>query len=186
MDDVPENIIIKASKGDIDAFEFIYKAYSQFVLNVAFRIVDNMGDAEEVTQQVFLAVYQKLNKFQFQSSMKTWIYRIAINCAINYSRRTSRERDRMVEYNEVFHSQNSAGEIEKHMNKEDQEEIVHSFLKVLTPDQRACIVLRNIEGLSYQEIAETLKININTVRSRLKRAREQLLAVRKKVVNNEL
>jgi RNA polymerase sigma-70 factor (ECF subfamily) len=92
----------------------------------------------------------------------------------------------MVEYNEVFHSQNSAGEIEKHMNQEDREEIVNSFLKVLTPDQRACIVLRNIEGLSYQEIAETLKININTVRSRLKRAREQLLAVRKKVVNDEL
>jgi RNA polymerase sigma-70 factor (ECF subfamily) len=145
-----------------------------------------MVDAEEVTQQVFLTIYQKLNKFQFQSSMKTWIYRIAINCAINYGRRMSRERDKMVEYNEVFHSQSSIGESEKHIHQEDQEEIVNSLLKVLTPDQRACIVLRNIEGLSYQEIAETLKININTVRSRLKRAREQLLALRKKVVNDEL
>jgi len=186
MDDIPEDIIIKASKGDIDAFEFIYKAYSKPVLNVAFRILDNMVESEEVTQQVFLTVYQKLNKFQFQSSIKTWIYRIAINCAINYVRRISRERDRMVEYSEGLYSQSTVGEIEEHMNREEREETVNSLLKVLTPDQRACIVLRNIEGLSYQEIAETLKININTVRSRLKRAREQLLALRKKVMNDEL
>jgi RNA polymerase sigma-70 factor (ECF subfamily) len=186
MDDIPENIIIKASKGDIDAFEFIYKVYSKLVLNVAFRILGNREDAEEVTQQVFLTIYQQLNKFQFQSSIKTWMYRIAINCAINYGRRMSRERDRMIEYNDGFHSQSSVGESERHINQEDREETVNSLLKVLTPDQRACIVLRNIEGLSYQEIADTLKININTVRSRLKRAREQLLALRKKVVNDEL
>ncbi len=186
MDDIPKHIIIKASEGDLDAFECIYKAYSKPVLSVAFRILDNMGDAEEVAQLVFLSIYQKLNKFQFQSSIKTWIYRIAVNCAINYGRRIARERDRVVEYREGFYPQGAVGEIEKLMNREEREEMVNSLLKVLTPDQRACIILRNIEGLSYQEIAETLKININTVRSRLKRAREQLLVQRKKVVNDEL
>jgi RNA polymerase sigma-70 factor (ECF subfamily) len=178
-DDIPENIILKASKGDIDAFECIYKAYSQLVLNIAFRIVDSMVDAEEVTQQVFLTIYQKLHKFQFQSSMKTWVYRVAINCAINYGRRMSKERDRMVEFSEAFHAQSSVDEIDKHFHQRERKEMFNSLLKVLTPDQRACVVLRKIEGLSYQEIAETLKININTVRSRLKRARERLLALRK-------
>ncbi|MBM4128996.1 MAG: sigma-70 family RNA polymerase sigma factor [Nitrospira sp.] len=186
MDEISQDIIIKASEGDADAFELIYKTYSKAVLNVAFRMVDNMADAEEVTQQVFLTIYQKLDKFQFQSSMKTWIYRIAVNTAINYGRGVSKERDRTVEYREGFHSQSSVGEMEMFIKREDRAEMINSFLRVLTPDQRACIVLRSIEGMSYQKIAETLKININTVRSRLKRAREQLLVLRKKVVNNEL
>ena len=72
------------------------------------------------------------------------------------------------------------------MNKEYHEKIVSSLLTLLTPDQRMCILLRNMEGLSYEEIAKTLKININTVRSRIKRARETLLTFKKEVVRDEL
>ena len=74
----------------------------------------------------------------------------------------------------------------KNIEKEQQEKVISTLLKALNPDQRACVVLRSIEGLSYQEIAESLNININTVRSRLKRARETLLALRKEMVQNEL
>ena len=82
MNNITENTIIKASEGSMEDFERIYKEYSGFVYNVAFRVVNNMDEAQEVTQEVFLIVYRKLKSFQFKSSFKTWIYRITVNLAI--------------------------------------------------------------------------------------------------------
>ena len=83
MQDIAKEIITSAAGGDIDAFERIYKVYSSYVNTIAFRIVGNREDAEEVTQDVFVRVYRSLARFEFKSSFKTWIYRIATNSAIN-------------------------------------------------------------------------------------------------------
>ena len=80
----------------------IYKDISGFVYNVAFRITGNKQDAEEVTQEVFLIIYHKLKNFRFQSSLKTWAYRITVNCAINHSKKMFRETDRIKEYGETL------------------------------------------------------------------------------------
>ncbi len=96
MDNITENIIIEATEGNTEAFESIYKAYSGFVYNVAYRVVNNIDEAQEVTQEVFLAVYRKLKSFKFNSSLKTWVYRIAVNTAIDYSRKRSRDQDHVV------------------------------------------------------------------------------------------
>jgi RNA polymerase sigma-70 factor (ECF subfamily) len=187
VQNISEDILIKASRGDTDAFEKIYRATSGFVYNVAFRIANNKEDAEEVTQEVFLTIYRKLKNFRFQSSFRTWVYKITTNSAINYSKKRSKEKNRTVEYNDDIKIVNVHGEMEEKIDKEHQEETITSMLEILNPGQRACIVLRNIEGLSYQEIAESLEININTVRSRLKRAREILLAHSKqRGVENEV
>ncbi len=186
MDNITENIIIEASEGNTEAFESIYKSYSGFVYNVAYRVVNNIDEAQEVTQEVFLAVYQKLKSFKFKSSLKTWVYRIAVNMAIDYARKRSREQDHTVLYddnNKLNKTIDSAGE---EIEREQQEKIISTLLEALSPNQRVCIVLRSIEGLSYQEIAESLNININTVRSRLKRAREKLIVLRKEMVKNEM
>ncbi len=183
MQNISEDILIQASEGEMEAFEKIYKATSDFVYNIAFRIVNDKEDAEEVTQEVFLTIYRKLKSFSFQSSFKTWVYRITVNSAINYYKKKSREFNRMNEYKEVLEFTN---ETKANDSKGHQKEMITSLLKVLNPDQRACLVLRSIEGLSYQEIAESLKININTVRSRLKRAREILFILGKGVVKNEM
>ena len=186
MEEVTESVIRRAAAGDVDAFEIIYRRYSRFVYNVAFRVVRTREAAEEVVQEVFMAVYRKLKDFRFRASLKTWLYRITVNTAVNTARKQSREQDRM----RMYKDQMTAGEIfpgmEAAADKEYAEKTVRVLLGHLNPDQRACLVLRSIEGLSYQEIAETLKININTVRSRLKRARETLLALRKEVSQNEL
>ena len=184
MQELSDDIIIKAREGDIGSFEAIYKATAGFVYNVARRTVYNAQDAEEVTQEVFLNVYHKLKNFRLESSLKTWIYRITVNCAINYSKRGTRERERKAEYRGNLNPWQVINEsaADNHRYKE----IIETFLKILNPDQRICVVLRSIEGLSYQQIAETLKISINTVRSRLKRAREKLLAMRKEVISDEL
>ncbi len=187
MQNISEDVLIKASRGDTDAFEKIYRATSGFVYNVAFRIANDREDAEEVTQEVFLTIYRKLKNFRFQSSFRTWVYKITTNSAINYCKKRSKEKNRTVAYNDDLKLASFHSEIEKQIDKEHQEETITSMLETLKPDQRACIVLRNIEGLSYKEIAESLEININTVRSRLKRAREILLAHSKqRGVENEM
>lgn len=180
MQDISADTLIKASKGNIGAFEIIYKNTSSFVYNVAFRITGNKHDAEEAAQEVFLIVYYKLKNFRFESYFKTWVYRITVNCAINYSKRIFKQANRIKEYGEnLSHLDPAINNPEPGDNGEDQEEIINSALSILNPEQKACIILRDIEGLSYKDIAESLQVNINTVRTRLKRARERLLSLRK-------
>lgn len=186
MENISDDIIEKAAVGDQDAFEAIYRASSKFVYNVAWRIVSKHEDAEEVTQEVFITVYRKLSSFKFQSSLKTWLYRVTINTAMNYAKKSSRVKNKTTEYNEQIHSAAVLGETEARADKEHNENVVAGLLDALTPDQRTCMILRNIEELSYQEIADTLNININTVRSRLSRGREALLQLRKGVIKNEV
>ena len=158
----------------MDSFESIYNDTADFVYNVARRVLNNSEDAEEITQEVFVAVYNKLKYFRFESSIKTWIYRITVNRAINLAKKRAREKMKVTEYEKEFHSG-----AETAQEKEKRGQIIEELLRSVDPDQRACLVLRNIEGLSYKEISDVLKININTVRSRLRRARERLLAVKK-------
>ncbi len=186
MDNITENTIIEASEGSTEAFESIYKAYSGFVYNVAFRVVNNIDEAEEVTQEVFLTVYRKLKSFKFKSSLKTWVYRIAVNMAIDYAKKKSKQQDHTVLYENNNKLNKTIDSVSEEIEREEQKKTISTLLEALSPDQRACIVLRSIEGLSYQEIAESLNININTVRSRLKRAREKLIALRKEMVKNEM
>ncbi len=186
MQDITEDILTEAARGDLKAFETVYKASSSFVYNVAFRVVGNKEDAQEVTQEVFLTVYNKLKEFRFESSFKTWVYRITVNHAINMAKKTARTRNKTTVYNEQMEPLALPSDIEAKVEKEYNDEIIEDLLNAVNLDQRACIVLRNIEGLSYEEIAKSLNININTVRSRLKRAREKLLAVRKQVGYGQL
>ena len=185
MNNISENIIIEASKGSLESFESIYKVYSGFVYNVAFRVLNNRDEAQEISQEVFLTVYRKLKSFKFKSSFKTWIYRITVNMAINYAKKKSKDRDRTVGYDDSEFNR-TINSTDEEIEREQQEKVISSLLETLNPDQRVCIVLRSVEGLSYQEIAESLNVNINTVRSRLKRARETLLAKRKEMVENEV
>ncbi len=179
MQDISDDVLIKASQGDLKSFEELYKASAGFVYNVALRIVNNREDAEEVTQEIFFIIYHKLRGFRFESSFKTWIYRITVNYSINFARKTSITRNKTIEYEDTSIAGTVVGDVQKGIDKEHREKVIEDLLNIINPDQRACIVLRNMEGLSYEQIAQTLKININTVRTRLKRAREKLLRGKK-------
>ena len=184
--DIDSTVIERAQQGDISAFEIIYKTYFQMVANVALRVVNRYEDAEDVAQEIFMVIHENLKKFRFESSLKTWIYRITVNTAINYSKKISKYHNNTVEYTEGLHESSVAEESDPGNNKEVNEKAVQTLLAAITPDQRACIVLRSVEGLSYQQIAESLKIPVNTVRSRIKRARETMLTLKKEVVSHEL
>jgi RNA polymerase sigma-70 factor (ECF subfamily) len=184
MREITEEVLIKASEGDVGAFEVIYRATSGFVYNVVYRTARNAQDAEEVTQEVFLKIYRNLKFFRFGSSLKTWVYRIAVNCAVNHLKKSARESEKMGEYRKDADLRKAPENESAGIRR--REETTKMLLSALSPDQRLCVILRSVEGLSYKEIAQVMKTGINTVRSRLKRAREKILAIRREVVKDGL
>ena len=179
MEEIDKDTLIRASQGDRQAIEDVYKASSSFVYNVALRVVNNREDALEVAQEVFMVIYHKLKDFRFESSFKTWVYRVTANYAINFAKKLSRVKT--VPFEEDFGEGAVVNEAPAQMDQDHHKQLVENLLGQLNPDQRACVVLRDIQGLSYEEIAQALNININTVRSRLKRSREKLLSLSKQV-----
>src|SRR3989337_2110332 len=181
MSEISGDIGNKAAKGDIKAFESIYREYFEFVANVVLRIVKHTDDAEDVAQEVFMTIYKNLKTLRGESALKTWICRIAINTAINHAKKLSREFRQILEHGNDKAVAHSPPEDEDAIKNQENKKMIARLLDALNPDQRACIVLRNLEGLSYQEIAENLNIPINTVRSRIKRAREAMMSLSKPV-----
>lgn len=178
MKDIPSDLITRAAGGDRGAFEKIYNETSRFVYNAALRIVRNAADADDVTQEVYIRVYRNLKGFGFRSAFTTWLYRITMNAALNACRRRDRDEKRHVHDDLVLEqaaTDDRAAEAIRSVGHDPRHEEAARLLDSLTPDHRACIVLRELEGLSYEEMADALHININTVRTRLKRAREALL-----------
>lgn len=157
------------------AFEEIYRLTSGFVYNVALRIARCHAEAEDVTQEVFIKMHRNLNQFRFASSCKTWLYRITVNTAVNQYRKTMRDAAGMEKLKNEALLDQPKDSFPAQFEQADNERRVAALLGKLEPEQRACVVLRDIEGLSYKEIAEILSIPLNTVRSRLSRAREMLL-----------
>ncbi len=177
MRDIAKDIIDKAACGDLDAFEMIYKEYSASVYTIALGITRNRQDAEEVTQDVFVKIFRKLKGFAFRSSFGTWVYRITANTAVNtYNSRTRRGSNTVrIEEMDDLPDRSSTGPDAPIVQKEEGSKLA-LVLDALSPEHRSCIVLREIEGLNYKEMAGVLRIPVNTVRSRLRRAREALVA----------
>ena len=132
-----------------------------------------------MTQDVFIKIYRNLDSFEFRSSFKTWAYRITVNTALNACKKISKQEHGRQDLDSVIDTQIASVDTKKAiLDREAASQAkaeLSVLLRALNPDQRACIVLREIEGLSYEEIAGALKVNINTVRTRLKRAREALV-----------
>jgi len=188
MRDIAKNTIEMAARGDMTAFEEIYKEFSSTVYTLAFGVTQNKQDAEEVTQDVFVKIFRSLKNFKFNSSFSTWLYRITMNMAINMYHKRARCAAASVQYDEVENVLPAEPGLPKmDIERQDAAQRLAEILKNISPEHRSCIVLREIEGLDYKEIADVLKIPLNTLRSRLKRAREALVAYcRKERVCHEL
>lgn len=184
MVEVERELIIRACEGDMRAFETIYQRTSGFVYSLAFRVTQRKHDAEEVVQDVFLKVHRHLQDFKFESSFKTWLYRVTMNTALNAAKKKNRIAAREIEDPEDHFTAVVPGNVTRGLETKEAEEKVQGLLQKLNPDQRACILLREIEGLDYQGIAATLGVNLNTVRTRLKRAREALMILGQKEVTS--
>ena len=183
MREIGDDVILSAAQGDLRSFEEIYKAASGFVYNVSLKVTGNNEDACEITQDVFMKVHKNLKSFERRSSLKTWLYRITVNTALNYKRRTSQELQKRVEPDDKIQYADKKNATKEMIDQQDNDARVNALLDQLDVDHRTCIVLREIQGLNYKEIAEALNINLNTVRTRLKRARQKLLELAGKGVS---
>ena len=183
MQNIEKELIEKAASGDMAAFREIYEKTASYVYRVAYRITNAKEDAPEVTQDVFLKIYRNLKLFKFQASFKTWIYKITTNTSINLCKKRNKETGKRNDFDETSRTVGSFQEPKDFLKEREDRGKLETLLSNLNKDQRACIVLREIEELNYREIAQVLRTNINTVRSRLKRAREILFALAKKEVS---
>ncbi|MBU1998894.1 MAG: RNA polymerase sigma factor [Candidatus Omnitrophota bacterium] len=173
MKDIPLELIQRAADKDIQAFEEIYKGCCGFVYSVALKILNNNQDAQDVTQDVFVKLYNSLKGFNFKSSFKTWLYRITANSAINAYNKRKRETIPRVDF-EAIKDTLAAPEKQDYLKQENEKKL-DSMMDILPAQQKACLTLREIQGLSYQEIARALKVNKNSVRTWLRRARKTLI-----------
>jgi RNA polymerase sigma-70 factor (ECF subfamily) len=162
--------------GDTRAFNEVYARFEEMVYNLSFRLSGNYEEAADLTQEIFLRIYRHLGSFGGRSSLKTWIFRIAVNhCRDRLSRwrpLTQPLGDDPGE-GEVAYADPSRGPEELAVAADEGRRVTEGLAR-LAPVFREAVVLRDIEGLSYEEIADVLGVRIGTVRSRIARGRDQL------------
>lgn len=181
-----ENEQILASKargGDKEAYRRLVEKYEKRVFAIAFQIVRSKEDAEDIMQESFVKAYMSLKDFKGESSFYTWLYRIVYNMSLDFKRKISRRGTQPTEFDESKLSSGSIGEgivsgsvrgpHEEYLSRE-QAGLIQKVLNELSDDHRIVITLREIDGLSYDEIARIVGVSKGTVMSRLHYARKRL------------
>ncbi len=169
-------LVQKCQAGEMEAFQELVAKYHRKVFQVVLGILNHREDALEIAQETFLRAYKKIKGFRGGSAFYTWLYRIAVNLSIDFQRRQKRNpiefRDSL---DDVMEKQEESGHDPLH-NLQDKEMGKHLLAAIdeLTPDHRAVIVMRAVEGLSYKDISRILGCSEGTVMSRLHYARKKL------------
>lgn len=180
-EDDERDLVRRARRGDREAFSALVQRYQSRVVGVARALVHNPDDAVELAQETFIRAFQNLAGFEGRSSFSTWLYRIASNLAIDWRRRETRY---VVAHGEEAESElrkipSGEGDSFRSLVRDETSRKVREALKELTPEHREVILLREMEGLSYEEISEILNCPKGTVMSRLHYARSHLRSLLK-------
>ena len=181
--EVDQQLVERAQRGDKHAFELLVSKYQRRLGRLILRFVRNSAEAEDVTQDAFIKAYRALPAFRGDSAFYTWLYRIGINTAKNYlvaqGRRAPTSTPFDADEAEDFEEASLLHEVatpENELMSKQVVAVVNSSLQELPDDLRTALTLREIEGLSYEEIAAVMDCPIGTVRSRIFRAREAIAA----------
>ena len=176
-----QRLLAGLMSGEECAYEALIQRFQQPVYNLVGRLLKDPSEACDVVQEVFLKVFRKVGSFRGESSLRTWIYRIAVNEAHNYCRWYGRHRRQEVgldgpEEGRCYRNTLSCGERSPFDCTLDRENhaLIEESLASLTPAFREAVVLRDVEDLSYEEIADVLRLPSGTVKSRILRGREAL------------
>ncbi len=183
MDDI-KTLIIKSQEGDQAAFQEIMVTYKSRVHQMVFTMIDDESEAEDIVQETFFKAYMAIGNFRGDSDIFTWLYRIAVN---NCKNRLLSKKRRMLRYG--YDNQDMEDNEEENVpllsgDSDPQEEhfanelhdLIYEAIEDLHPELREAITLRDLQGLSYQEISDIVGVAVGTVRSRIFRARESVNA----------
>jgi RNA polymerase sigma-70 factor (ECF subfamily) len=171
-----QQLISECLQGRTEAFGELVRRYQDRLYNAVFRFLESGEDAQDVVQETFLSAYQALAGFKGSSRFFTWLYRIAMNHAVDLKRKRrvllrfeadQHEDTQPLDQSEFSRPQQAA-------EKGEESELLRQALQKLSPEHRMVLILKDIEGLRYEEMAEALEVPIGTIRSRLHRARLEL------------
>jgi RNA polymerase sigma-70 factor (ECF subfamily) len=176
---LPDDDLINRSKaGDLDAFNRLVERYQNDVYNLALRMTSSPHSAEDVAQDTFISAFRNIERFR-EGNFRAWLLRIASNASLDELRRRKRKGgyslDEMMDApDSTFEVQEEGRGPEAEAEAKELEALIQSGLSTLPDDQRLAIVLRDIQGLSYEEVAEAMKSSVGTVKSRISRGRSRL------------
>jgi RNA polymerase sigma-70 factor (ECF subfamily) len=177
---IDQELVVRVQQGDKKAFDLLVLKYQQKITNLISRYIRDQHEVLDVTQEAFIKAYRAIPKFRGDSAFYTWLYRIAINTAKNYlvaqGRRppTDDVEAETAEQMDVGVRLKETGTPENHVLTEEISMTVQKAIDDLPEDLRTAIILRELEGMSYEEIANAMSCPVGTVRSRIFRAREAI------------
>lgn len=171
MPDDEINLIHRAQKGDVPAFEKLIENYQQKIFNFAYSLTGNVETAKDITQQALIKAFLSISKFRGNSSFTTWLYRIINNVFQDELRRPYYKYETL---NPLSYSPSPSYSPEEFLENKEKQILIQKTIKSLPLDLATIIILKDIQGFSYEEIKEIVRIPLGTVKSRLFRAREIL------------
>lgn len=175
-----QQLVLRVQKGDRRAFDLLVLKYQQRILSLVGRFISDHAEAQDVAQEAFIKAYRALPSFRGDSAFYTWLYRIAVNTAKNnlLSRgRKTPTQDIDIEDAAFFSEESMMKDVDtpdRLLQRDQLQEVVFQAIEDLPPELRRAVTLRELEGLSYEEIADVMECPIGTVRSRIFRAREAI------------
>ncbi|WP_347491534.1 RNA polymerase sigma factor [Desulfoscipio sp. XC116] len=177
---LPDEVLVqKTKKGDLDAFDELVRRYEAKIYGLAYRFMGNHADASDLTQDTFIRLYKVLAGFRGDAAFSTWLYRIAANICRDELRKRQRRRsvsmDEMIEASPAnMPTADDSYSPEETVQRREVQRQVQICLSKLSEDHRLILIMREIQGLSYEEIADVLQCSLGTVKSRISRARNAL------------
>ena len=176
MDAEDSELVVRSKDGDLQAFNFIVQRYQSQVLNLSARIIGDRGRAEDVTQETFISAYQAIGRFR-GGSLRAWLMRIAANASRDSLRGSRRRPEQSLDESlesQSFQPVSAEPSPEEHAERSELNAELQKAILALSDDQRAVLVLIDVQGFSYEETTESVGASIGTVKSRLNRARRRV------------
>lgn len=181
MNNHERRLIEESRKGNIDAFEELIKDYKKSAYNIALRVMRNVEDAEDASQEAMIKIFKNISSFNMDSTFKVWMYRIVVNTCLDFKRKKSLNAITLDETLDLGSGREVQREISDETSNPDalvdrnyNTGLVDDAINMLEDDFKTIIILRDIKGFTYDEISEILNCNLGTVKSRLSRARKRL------------
>lgn len=182
-------LVVRCQAGEAPAWEELLRAHHRKIYNLCYRFTGNVTDSEDLTQEIFIKIFQTLRSYDAgQSQFSTWLNRVARNHLVDHYRRTRHDRANpsLDDEDESIHPRAGAEwEAPAEVEARERQELLQAALARLSPDMREVLILRDLQDLDYAEIVQVLGVPEGTVKSRLNRGRLELARVLKRMLSNE-